>query len=209
MTLMVVMLLVANNAAGSLIHGYAWQEGGLYSFLWLLFVLGNLLKIASHFVGCLTLLKESDEVEQVRRHHLACICKLKLMHLRLHKEDLFTLLLCCGQLHGSTYETTIKIADEPYSTPHELVHLHEVGLLGNTKPADQLVANIGEPSNGLKVISDAFVKVCLHMVCIAGALLCNDVSPFGQTCILKTLTHQVKQCWTIILLSIQECSQNL
>jgi hypothetical protein len=47
------------------------------------------------------------------------------------------------------------------------------------------------------------------MVCIGGALLGDDVGPFGQTNILKTLTHQVKQQWTIILLSIQKLSQNL
>ncbi len=77
---------------------------------------------------------------------------------------------------------------------HELVHQHESGLLGGTKPVDQLVADIGEPDDGLKVIPDAFVEVCLCMVCIIGSLLCNDVSLLGQTYVLKTLTHQIKQC---------------
>jgi hypothetical protein len=104
---------------------------------------------------------------------------------------------------------TVKIVDELYLTPLELVHWHESGLLGGTKPADQLVANIREPCNGLKVIPDAFVEVCLCTVCIVGALLCDDVCPLGKTYILKTLTHQLKQCWTIILLSIGESSQNL
>ncbi len=102
---------------------------------------------------------------------------------------------------------TLEIAEELYSTPHELVHWHESGLLGSTKPADQLVANIGEPGNSLKEISDAFVQVCLCTVCVIGALLRDDVCPFNQTFILKTLTHQVKQCWTIVLLSIRELSQ--
>jgi hypothetical protein len=93
--------------------------------------------------------------------------------------------------------------------PHELMHWHEGGLLGRSKPENQLVPNIGEPGNCLKVIPDAFVKVHLHMVCIGGALLGNDVCLFSQTYILKTLTHQVKQCWTIALLSIQKPSQNL
>ncbi len=93
--------------------------------------------------------------------------------------------------------------------PHELGHWHESRLLGSTKPADQLVAKIGEPGDGLKVIPDAFIKVCLCTVCVVGTLLCNDMCPFGQTFVLKTLTHQVKQCWTIVLLSIQESSQNL
>jgi hypothetical protein len=41
-----------------------------FLFLWLLLVLGNLLKIASHLVSCLTLLKEGDHLEQVSGHRL-------------------------------------------------------------------------------------------------------------------------------------------
>jgi hypothetical protein len=175
----------------------------------LLFVLGDLLKNPSHFVGRLTLLKKSNELERVRGHHLVCIHKLKLMHLGLQEEDLFTLLLHCGYLHGLMEVATVKIADELYLMPHELVHWHEGGLLGSTKTGDQLVAHIEEPSDCLKVIPDAFVEVCLCTVCISGALLGNDVCPFSQTYILKTLTHQVKLCCTIILLSIQKSSQNL
>ncbi len=86
---------------------------------------------------------------------------------------------------------------------------HDGGLLGITNLADQLVANIGKPGNCLKVIPDAFIKVCLCTVCVSGASLGDDVCPFGQTYILKTLTHQVKYCRTIIFLSIQKSSQNL
>ncbi len=89
------------------------------------------------------------------------------------------------------------------------MHQHEGRLLGSTKPVDQLVADIGEPGDCLKVIPDAFVEVCLYTFCISGALLGNDVCPFSQTYVLKTLTHQVKQCWTIVSLSIQKWSQNL
>ncbi len=192
-----------------MIHGYARREDEPSSFLLAIFVLGNLLKNASCFVGCLTLLEESDELEQVSGHRLVCIRKLKLMHLKLPKEDLFTPLLCCGYLHRSSEVATIEIADELYLTPHELMHWHESGLLGSTKPAYQMVADIGEPDNGPWVIPDALVVVCLHTVCLVGALLCNDIRPYGQTYILKTLTHQVKQCWTIILLNVQESSQNL
>jgi hypothetical protein len=104
---------------------------------------------------------------------------------------------------------TLKIAEELYLMPHELVHWHESGLLGGTKPVNQLVTNPREPGNGLKVIPDAFIEVCLHMICIVGASLCYDVCLFDLTNVLKTPTHQVKQFWTIILLSIQESSQNL
>ncbi len=40
-----------------------------FPFLWLL-VLGNLLKNASHLVGCLTLLEEGNHLEWVSGHHL-------------------------------------------------------------------------------------------------------------------------------------------
>jgi hypothetical protein len=146
---------------------------------WLFFVLGDLLKNASHFVGHLTLLKESNELEQVSEHHLAQIRELELMRFGLRKEDLFTLLLHRGHFHQSTEVATLEIAEELYSTPHELVHWHESGLLGGMKPADQLVANIGEPGNGLKVIPDLFIKVCLCLVCVIGASLCDDISPFS------------------------------
>jgi hypothetical protein len=67
-----------------------------FPFLWMLLVLRNLLKNASCLVGCLTLLKESNHSEWVGRHHLVQVGKLVLVHLRLRKEDLFTLLLCRG-----------------------------------------------------------------------------------------------------------------
>ncbi len=73
----------------------------------------------------------------------------------------------------------VKEADELYSTPHELVHWHDGWLLGSRKPANQLVANIGEPGNCLKVIHDAFVKGCLCMVCFSGALVGDNACPFS------------------------------
>jgi hypothetical protein len=78
-------------------------------------------------------------------------------------------------------------------TPHKLMHWHESGLLGSTKPANQLVAYIGETGNGLKVVPGIFVEVCLHTICIIWALLHNDAGPFGQAYVLKTLTYQVIQ----------------
>jgi hypothetical protein len=48
-------------------------------FFWLLFVLGNLLKNTSLFVGRLILLKESNELELVGGHRLVCICQLELI----------------------------------------------------------------------------------------------------------------------------------
>ncbi len=83
------------------------------------------------------------------------------MHLRLRKEDLFTLLLHRGYVHCLTEVVTLKVAEKLHSKPHELVHQHESGLLGHTKPANQLVADVGETGNGLKVVPDALVEGCL------------------------------------------------
>jgi hypothetical protein len=180
-----------------------------FLLFWLLPVFGNLLKNASRLVGHLTLLKESNYLEWVGRHRLVQVCKLELMHLGLGKEDLLTLLLHHGYFHRSTEVATIEVAETLYSTPHELVHLHESRLLGRTKPANQLVAYIWETSNSLKVIPDALVKVCLCTICIVWALLCDNAGPLGYAYILKALTHEAKQQWTIVLLCIQKLSQNL
>jgi hypothetical protein len=117
-----------------------------------------LLKDAGRFIGSLTLLEKDNDPKQVCGHRFVCIPKLKLMCLGLHREDLFALLLCHGQLHRSTDAATVKVTEELYSTPHESMHWHMGGLLGGTKPADQLVANIWKPSNRLKVILDALLK---------------------------------------------------
>ncbi len=133
-TILVEMLLVAQFMAmcsGMLSH---------FLFFQLLFILGNLLKNASRFGGDLTLLKESNELEWVSGHHLVQVRELELMCLGLRKEDLFTLLLCCGYFYHSMEVATLEIADELYSTPYELVHWHESRLLGSTEPANQLVA---------------------------------------------------------------------
>jgi hypothetical protein len=158
-------------------------------FLWLLLILGNLLENTSRLVGCLTLLKEGNHSERVDRHRLVQVDKLVLVRLRLHKEDLFTLLLRHEYIHHLTKVVTLEVAEKLHLTPHELVHWHERGLLGCTKPANQLVANVGEPSNGLKVVPNTFVNFFLRTICIFWTLLCNDTGPFGQAYILKTLTH--------------------
>jgi hypothetical protein len=180
-----------------------------FLFLWLLLILSNLLENARSLVGCLTLLKESNHLERVSRHHLVQVRKLVLMCLGLHEEDLFTLLLRHGYFHCSTEAATLKIAEKLYSTLHELVRPHECRPLGCTKPANQLVAYIWETGNSLKVIPDALVEVCLCTICIVWALLCNDTGPLGQAYVLKALTHEAKQQWTIVLLRIQKLSQHL
>jgi hypothetical protein len=89
--------------------------------------------------------KKGNKPKRVHGHCFVCLCKLKVMCLWLHKEDLFALLLRHGQLHHSTdVATTVKVAEKLYLTPHELMHWYEGGLLSSAKPANQLVANIGE-----------------------------------------------------------------
>ncbi len=129
-----------------------------FPFLWLL-VLGNLLENASRLVGCLTLLEEGNHLEQNSRHRLVQVSKLVLVRLRLRKNDLFTLLLRCGYDHCLMEVTTLEVAEKLYSTPHELVHWHESGLLRSTELANQLVAHVRESGDGLKIIPDTLVKV--------------------------------------------------
>ncbi len=180
-----------------------------FPFLWLLLVLGNLLENASCHVGCLTLLKESNHPERVGRYPLVQVSKLVLVRLRLREEDLFTLLLCRGYIHCSMEVNTLEVAEKLHLALCELVHWHECGLLGCTKPANQLVANVGKPGDGLKVVPNALIKVCLCTICIFWALLLEDAGPLGQAYVLKALTQEAKQQWTIVLLRIQLSSQNL
>jgi hypothetical protein len=163
-----------------------------FPFLWLL-ILGNLLKNASCFVCCLTLLKARDHLEQVSRHCLVQVSKLVLVHLGLREEDLFTLLLRHRYVHRSTEVTTIEVAEKLYLTPCELMHRHESRLLRSTEPENQLVASVWESGNGLKVIPDTtLVEVCLRTICIVWASLCDDAGPLGQAYALKALTHEAE-----------------
>ncbi len=172
-------------------------------FLWLLLVLGNLLENASHLVGCLTLLKEGNHCERVGRYRLVQVGELVLVCLRLREEDLFTLLLRHGYVHSSTEVVTLKVAEKLHSTPHEVVHWHESRLLCHTKPANQLVTNVGEPGDGLKVVPDALVKVCLHTICIFEGSFRDNAGPLCQAYVLKAVTQKAKQQWTIVLLQIR------
>jgi hypothetical protein len=150
-----------------------------FPFLRLL-VLSNLLKNASHLVGCLKLLKKGNHLERVSRHRLVQVSKLVLVRLGLREEDLFTLLLRCRYVHCSTEVTTLEVAEKLHSMLHELMHWHESGLLRSTEPANQLVAYVQQSGNGLKIIPDTLVEVCL----VGSAL-------FGH-CFAMTLIHSVR-----------------
>jgi hypothetical protein len=90
-----------------------------FLFLWLLLILVDLIKNASGLVGCLTLLEEGNHSEWVGRYRLLQVGKIVLVHLRLHKEDLFTLLLRHGYIHCLTEVVTLKVAEKLHLTPHE------------------------------------------------------------------------------------------
>ncbi len=87
---------------------------------------------------------------------------------------------------------TLEVAEKLHLMPHELMHWHESGLLGHTKPANQLVANVGEPGNGLKVVPDALIEVCPRTICIVRALFHDNAGPLGQAYVLKALTQEAK-----------------
>ncbi len=157
--LMVIMVFVTGMLTVAQFTATRGRKMSRFPFLWLLLVLGDLLKKASHLLGCLTQLKESNHLKRVGRHHLVQVGELVLVRLRLDKEDLLTLLLRCGYVHHSTEVATLEVAEKLHSTPHELVHQHECGLLGRTKPANQLVAYIWETINSLEVITDALIEV--------------------------------------------------
>ncbi len=143
-TLVALMIVVIFTTAMLTVAQFmATCDGKLsgFPFFWLL-VIGNILENASRLVRCLTLLKEGNHLERVSRHHLVQVGKLVLVHRRLCKEDLLTLLLCCRYAHCSTEVATIKVAEKLYLMPRELVHRHESGLLRSTKPANQLVAYV-------------------------------------------------------------------
>ncbi len=204
-TSVALMIVAVVMTAMLIVARFTATYGGKMSrflFLWLLLVLGNLIKNASHLVGCLTLLKEGNHSEGVGRYRLVQVGELVLVRLRLRKEDLFTLLLRHGYVHCLMEVVTLKEAEKLHSTLHELVHQHESGLLGRTEPANQLVANVGEPSNSLEVVPDALVKVCLCPICIVWASFHDNAGPFCQAYVLKALTQEAKQQWTIVLLQI-------
>jgi hypothetical protein len=187
--LMVVRIFVATVLLVARFMATCGRNMSRTLFLWLLLVLGNLLENNSRLVGHLTLLEEGNHSEWVGRHHLVQLGKLVLVHLRLQEEDLFTLLLRCGYVHRLTEVVALEVAEKLYLMMHELMHWHESGLLGRTKPANQLVANVGEPGKGLKVVPDTLAELFLRMICIFWTSLCNDAGPFGQAYVLKTLTH--------------------
>ncbi len=91
--LMVVTIFVAMVLLVAQFMAMCGRNMSRTLFLWLLLVLGNLLENASRLVSRLTLLKEGNHSERVDRHHLVQVGELVLVRLKLHKEDLFTLLL--------------------------------------------------------------------------------------------------------------------
>jgi hypothetical protein len=98
-----------------------------------------------------------------------------------------------GYIHHSTEVVNLEVAEKLHLMPHELVHRHESRLLCCIKPANQLVANVREPGDSLKVVPDALVKVCLRTICINWALFHNNTGPLCQAYVLKALTQEAKQ----------------
>ncbi len=91
--------------------------------------------------------------------------------------------------------TTIKVAEELHSTPHDFMHWDERGLLGNSKPTNQLVT---KPGGCFKVIPDTLIEVFFLEMHIVGALFTHNDGPLCETDVMETLAHQAEQCWTIL-----------
>jgi hypothetical protein len=110
--LMIVMILVATMQLVAQFMATRCGKVSCFLFLWLPFILSDLLKNASRFVGCLTLLKESDELERVSGHRLVQVHELELMSFGLREEDLLTLLLHHGYFHHSMEVDIFEIAEK-------------------------------------------------------------------------------------------------
>ena len=85
---------------------------------------------------------------------------------------------------------------------------HERRFLGGTKPTYQLVANVRESCDGLKVILLALDKVILCSIACFLAVISYNVGPLGETYALETLFHQHKQCVNIVLLVFRNSTKN-
>ncbi len=68
-SMMVVVVATAMLAVARL-AAMCSREMSRFLFLWLLLILGDLIKNASRLVGCLTLLKEGNHSERVGRYRL-------------------------------------------------------------------------------------------------------------------------------------------
>ena len=72
---------------------------------------------------------------------------------------------------------------------HVLMKWHENELLGGIKPRNQLVANIWEPCDGLKVIPFALDKVILCLISCHLTVICYNVGSLRETYALEALFH--------------------
>jgi hypothetical protein len=121
-----------------------------FLLFWLLLVLGDLLKNASHLVSCLPLLEEKDQHERVNGHPLVQVCRLELMCLGLHEEDLFTLLLCHGYFHHLMEAATLEVAKKLYSMLHDLCIGMRAGFLAVQSQQISWLPTFGKPATALR-----------------------------------------------------------
>jgi hypothetical protein len=77
------------------------------------------------------------------------VSELVLMHLELHKEDRFALLLHCWQLHCLMEVTAAEVAEQLCPTLNEFMYQHECRHLCNAMPTNQSVTYIGHPGDCL------------------------------------------------------------
>ena len=90
-------------------------------------------------------------------------------------------------------ETLFKVAYELHSAVHVVIHGHERQLSSSMEPADQLIADVQQPSKCLEIISLAFDEIVECLAIVFWTVRRNDVQPFGQTNLLEALLHEREQ----------------
>jgi hypothetical protein len=103
------------------------------------------------------------------------------------EKNLFDLFVCCWEFHCGAKEPIFEAAKQLNSTMHALMHWHELWFPCHMKQANQLVANMREACACFKILSLALEEVFIRLTLFIGTMQRDNVFPFGQTDLLKTL----------------------
>jgi hypothetical protein len=110
-----------------------------------------------------------------------------------------------GQLHHHPKEPSLRVAKKLHSAMHVIVHGHQCQLWSGAKP----VADVQKPCECLEVILMTLDEDFEHLSVVIRAMGRDNVLPFGQADLLKTLFEQQKQCGTIELLVGRQAQNNI
>ena len=79
------------------------------------------------------------------------------------EKNLLDFFLLCGQRYRRPKEPFLEVTNKLHLAMHVIMHGNERRLLSGAKPIDQLVTNVWEPGEHLKVTSLTFDKVFEHL----------------------------------------------